>query len=59
MLLTDKIEQKGRFSYAPKSFDADDPGTPVYLMVEFPDDFTLAGIDQKFVRIEKIFHFQL
>jgi hypothetical protein len=28
-------------------------------MVKFPDDFTLAGIDQKFVRIEKNFHFRL
>lgn len=56
ILLTDKVEKKGCFPDTAKPFDADDPGTPVDLMVELPDDPIIAGIDQKFMRFEKMFH---
>ena len=58
ILLPDIVEQKSGLSNAPKSFDPNDAGTPVYLMIKLPDDCCTAGTDQKFMGFEEMFHFE-
>jgi len=54
--LTNEVEEEGSFPDSAKPFDANYPGTPVYLMVKFPDDSYITGPNQKFMCFEKIFH---
>jgi len=45
VFVPDKIEQKSSFAHSPKTLDADNSGTPVDLMIEFPDDPAISCTD--------------